>query len=299
MPILANAILSVLPHVPKPVMLVFARNYIAGETLPDALEKLGELARDGHSGILDILGEDVTHVDAARAVVEQYAAAARELARLKLDCYVSVKPTHVGLRLGQALALEQYSRLAAQLEPLGLFLRVEMEDASTTDATLAIFEALREKHANVGIVLQSRLFRTLDDIRALRPGPLSVRLVKGIYLEPAAIAHTEVEPIREAYVECAKLLIERRAKLGLATHDELLAERLIALTKAAAYTEQEYEFQVLLGVRRELWALWKKAGHPVRVYVPFGPEWKPYSLRRMRKNPKILWHVVRASLGLA
>lgn len=298
MSILASAVLGVLPHVPKPVMRVFARSYIAGETLAEALAKLEELARAGHSGILDILGEDVTTPEASRAVVDEYAQAASELARKCLDCYVSVKPTHVGLRLSESLALEQYSRLAAHLKTLGLFLRVEMEDATTTDATLRLFEALRERYDNVGIVLQARLFRTQKDIQALRPGPLSVRLVKGIYLEPASIAHTEVEPIRAAFVECAKLLIERRAKLGFATHDEHLADRLVPLVRAAKYSAGEYEFQVLLGVRSPLWSSWKNAGHRVRVYVPFGPEWKPYSLRRMRKNPQIFWHVVRASFGL-
>jgi proline dehydrogenase len=298
MSLLANAVLGVLPHVPKPVLRVFARNYIAGETLADALAELETLRRAGHPGILDILGEDVTTEQAARAVVDEYAAAAEAVARQDLDCYVSVKPTHVGLRLSEALALEQYARLATRLETLGLFLRVEMEDAGTTDATLRIFESLRERHDNVGLVLQSRLLRTPGDIRALRPGPLSVRLVKGIYLEPARIAHTEPEPIREAFVECTRLLVERRARISFATHDELLAQRLLPLVESARYAKGDYEMQVLLGVRRELWTTWRASGHTVRVYVPFGPEWKPYSLRRMRKNPQIFWHVVRAGLGL-
>jgi proline dehydrogenase len=196
------------------------------------------------------------------------------------------------------LALEQYASLAKRLEALGLFLRVEMEDATTTDATLALFEALRAEHGNVGIVLQSRLFRTPGDIAALKPGPLSVRMVKGIYLEPAQIAHTQAEPIRDAYVACSELLIARRAQLSFATHDEHLAARLFPLVEAAGYTKAEYELQVLLGVRTELWEQWKEAGHTVRVYVPYGPEWKPYSQRRMRKNPQIFWHVFRAGLGL-
>ncbi|MEO6709848.1 MAG: proline dehydrogenase family protein [Planctomycetota bacterium] len=298
MSILAKAVLGVLPHVPKPVMRIFARNYIAGETLPEALDKLAQLAREGYPGILDILGEDVTTPEESRAVAAEYLAAGQELARAKLDCYVSIKPTHVGLRLSKSLAMEQYSSLARQLKSLGLFLRVEMEDASTTAATLELFEALRAEHDNVGIVLQARLFRTLADIAALRPGPLAVRIVKGIYLEPAQIAHTELEPIRGAYVECSKLLIARRAKLSLATHDEQLAARILPLIAKAGYAREEYEFQVLLGVRSELWAQWRDAGHTVRVYVPYGPEWKPYSLRRMRKNPQIFWHVVRAGLGL-
>ena len=297
MSLLARAVLGVLPHVPKPVLRVFARNYIAGETLEDALRELERLRAVGHPGILDILGEDVTTEQGSRAVVEQYSRAAEAVARAGLDCYVSVKPTHVGLRLSEELAFRQYSHLAEALAKLGLFLRVEMEDASTTDATLRLFERLREAHSNVGLVLQSRLFRTPDDIRRLRPGPLDVRMVKGIYLEPAKIAHTEPEPIRAAYVECARLLFERGARVAFATHDDLLAQRLVPLVPGG--DKRRYEFQVLLGVQSALWRRWREAGHPVRVYVPFGPEWKPYSLRRMRKNPQIFWHVVRAGLGLS
>ena len=299
MSLFSQAVLGVLPHVPKPMLRVFARNYIAGETLDEALRELERLRSAGHAGILDILGEDVTTEAASRAVVEEYAAAAQAVARLKLDCYVSVKPTHVGLRLSEDRAFAQYSSLAGRLAELGLVLRVEMEDAGTTDATLRIFERLRERHSNLGLVLQSRLFRTPADIRALKPGPLNVRMVKGIYLEPENIAHTEVGPIRAAYVECARLLVERRAHVAFATHDDLLASELVPLVQRAGYAKSAYEFQVLLGVRPELWKRWREAGHSVRVYVPFGPEWKPYSLRRMRKNPQILGHVMRAGLGLA
>jgi proline dehydrogenase len=173
-----------------------------------------------------------------------------------------------------------------------------MEDHPTTDATLRVFTALRSKHENVGIVLQSRLFRTAKDIDALPPGPLDVRMVKGIYLEPASIAHTEPEPIRAAYVECVRQLAARKAQIRLGTHDDLLAEQCLAVLRQAGYTREQYEFQVLMGVREELWKKWLEAGHKVRVYVPYGPEWRPYSIRRMRKNPQILGHVMRNAFGL-
>jgi proline dehydrogenase len=217
------------------------------------------------------------------------------LAAEQLDCYVSVKPTHVGLTMRPELCFELYSKIAAHAARHRIEMRVEMEDAPTTDGTLAVFERLRTQHANVGIVLQSRLFRTLEDIDRLAPGPLSVRMVKGIYLEPAAIAHTEPEPIRKAYVECVEKLARRRARLSLATHDEGLAERCIEVLRKHQYRSEEYEFQVLLGVREELWRRWREAGHSVRIYVPYGPEWKPYSIRRMRKNPQILGHVIKAA----
>lgn len=298
MSLLTQGVLAVLPHVPTPIMRRLASRYIAGETLLEALAKLATLAAAGHPGIIDILGEDVTSEPEARAVVESYSQSAWAVAQRKLDCYVSVKPTHVGLRLSERLALRLYGELASYCKPLGLFVRVEMEDNTTTDATLSIFEALRREHDNVGIVLQSRLLRTPADIARLAPGPLAVRLVKGIYLEPATIAHTAPGPIRDAYVECTRLLLDRGARMSFATHDELLADALIPLVREHGLTPRDYEFQVLLGVREELWAKWKEAGHVVRVYVPYGPQWRPYSLRRMRKNPQILWHVARKTLGL-
>lgn len=292
MGLLHSSVMAVLPLVPNPLMRRISSRYIAGETLDEALAKLAELAGRGYSGVLDILGEDVEDEAAAREVVEEYTLAARRLEDAGLDATVSVKPTHIGLRFGEELALELYRELQRRCRAMGRFLRVEMEDHTTTDATLRIFEALRKEGENVGIVLQSRLFRTLDDIDGLAPGPLSVRMVKGIYLEPASIAHTDPEPIRAAYVECTRRLFERGAYVSLATHDEALAETLLAMIREMNLGPDRYEFQVLLGVRERLWEKWKAAGHPVRVYVPFGPNWRAYSTRRLRKNPQILRHVM-------
>ena len=298
----ARLLIAVLPHVPRFVMWRVAKRYVAGEALEDALARLRTLSAAGHPGIIDLLGEDVVGEAAAREVVRRYREASDAVAREGLDAYVSVKPTHVGLREGEALALELYGQLAAHCARHGQFLRVEMEDHTTTDGTLRVFEALRREHANVGIVLQSRLLRTGDDVTALLAGaelPLSVRMVKGIYLEPAAIAHTGPDPIREAYFELARTLLEGGARVSFATHDAPLAERLIALVDELEVPRERYEFQVLLGVREHLWADWRERGHPVRVYVPYGPDWLPYSLRRLRENPEILGHVVRATLGLS
>jgi proline dehydrogenase len=293
-----QAVLRALPFVPRPVMWRVARRYVAGETLEQALARLRALARRGHPGILDVLGEDVTGEAQAREVLSEYEHAAQALARERLDAYVSVKPTHFGLRTSEALALGLYRELARACRARGQFVRVEMEDHTTTDATLRIFEALRAEHDNVGIVLQSRLFRTPDDIARLAPGPLQVRMVKGIYLEPASIAHTEPDPIRDAYVDCTRRLLERDARVSLATHDEALGDRCLALIRDRGLAPDAYEFQVLLGVMESLWERWKSEGHVVRVYVPFGSQWQPYSLRRLRKNPVMLRHVIRASLGL-
>ncbi|TAJ04369.1 MAG: proline dehydrogenase [Planctomycetota bacterium] len=291
-----RAVLATLPYVPTPVMRRLASRYIAGEKLEDALARIAGLQSAGHPAIIDVLGEDVRDEAHCREVVDAYKRCAEAVSDKRYDCYVSVKPTHVGLKLSEDLCFALYSELAEHCRARGLFLRVEMEDAPTTDGTLRVFERLRKAFPNVGIVLQSRLFRTPDDIRALAPGPLHVRMVKGIYLEPAAIAHTQPQPIRDAYVACTKLLLERSACISFATHDEQIADAVIPLVEKSGLPREGYEFQVLLGVREALWSQWKARGQRVRVYVPFGPEWRPYSLRRMRKNPQVLKHVIKATL---
>ncbi len=293
MSLLDRAAIACLPLVPRFAMRKLAMRYIAGEELESAVAKLAELRARGFAGIIDLLGEDVDEESAARAVVRGYREAAQRLAAERLDAYVSVKPTHVGLRISEQLAFERYAELIAYCSPLGIFVRVEMEDHTTTDGTLRVFERLRPLTDKVGIVLQSRLLRTPADIAALAPGPLAVRMVKGIYLEPASIAHVEPEPIRAAFVECSRLLFARGARASFATHDERLAERLLELCRAQGIGRERYELQVLLGVREPLWESWRAAGHPVRVYVPYGPEWRAYSTRRLRKNPQIFRHVLR------
>jgi len=293
---LERLVLATLPFVPTPVMRRMASRYIAGETLEEALAVLERYGAQGYPGILDLLGEAVQSVGHARAACDTYCEAAGRIRERGLDAYVSVKPTHFGLSIAEDLALELYRKLCARCAELDLFVRVEMEDHPTTDATLRVFEALRAQYANVGVVLQSRLFRTPDDVAALAAGPLNVRMVKGIYLEPAEIAHTEPEPIREAFVRCTEQLWDRGAYVSLATHDDRLADALFAEADRRGIGPDGYELQVLLGVREDLWKRWRAAGRPVRVYVPYGPEWRAYSTRRLQKNPQILRAVLRNSL---
>jgi proline dehydrogenase len=296
MGVLDRVALSALPLLPTWLMRRLSARYIAGETLEAALARIAELHARGHATILDILGEEVRDEARAQAVCEEYRTAATALAAGGFDCYVSVKPTHLGLRLSEDLCFTLYDELARHCGDLRLALRVEMEDHTTTDATLRVFERLRESHGHVGIVLQSRLKRTPDDVARLAPGPLSVRMVKGIYLEPPEIAHVDPEPIRAAFLSVSRMLLERSADVSFATHDELLFEPLTALCRELLVPREKTEFQVLLGVREALWRSWQEAGERVRVYVPFGPEWRAYSTRRLRKNPQIFRHVLRDML---
>lgn len=296
MGLLEWAVTAAMPLLPTPFMRRLSARYIAGETLDQAAAALRALSQRGHPGIVNLLGEDAEDEAAARAALAEFRRAADRVAADGLDAYVSVKPTHFCLREDPALALRLYRELLGHCAPLGLRVRVEMEDHTTTDATLALFEELRREFDNVGLVLQSRLLRTPNDIARLAPGPLDVRMVKGIYLEPARIAHVDPEPIRAAFVECCELLHERGARIGFATHDELLATRLLDRVRARGLAHDAYELQVLMGVREPLWDAWRAAGHTVRVYVPYGPEWRAYSTRRLRRNPQILRHVLRNML---
>jgi proline dehydrogenase len=297
MPLLIDLTVGALSLLPTPIMRHFSSKYIAGDTTEQALERLKALNEDGFAGIIDILGEDAEGEQGARLAMQEYKDCSSALKASGLDAYVSAKPTHFGLRTSEELCFEIYSEICKHCQDLGQFFRVEMEDHSTTDATLRIFRGLLELYDNVGLVLQSRLFRNGQDIQDLlahvpEGRTLNIRLVKGIYLEPAEIAHTEYGPIADAYVEQAKALFEGGATVSLATHDDVMAEKLFEYIQNTKLPKQRYELQVLMGVRRPLWDQWLGAGHPVRVYVPFGPDWKAYSLRRLKKNPKLLTQVV-------
>ncbi|MEZ6016485.1 MAG: proline dehydrogenase family protein [Planctomycetota bacterium] len=295
MGLLEKAIVSALPLVPRAIMRRISGRYIAGETLEEAVTCLTDLRARGYSGVIDLLGEDVHGEPAARRVMQEYEVIAQAMHTHQLDAYVSVKPTHFGLRTSRDLALELYAELARSCASRGQFLRVEMEDHTTTDDTLWIFAELRRSFANVGIVLQSRLMRTPDDIRNLPPES-DVRMVKGIYIEPAAIAHTDYVPIRDAFVAACEQLWRAGHRIRLATHDEHMAARCLQLAADLGVARDRYEFEVLLGVQQPLWERWRARNYGVRVYVPFGPDWRAYSTRRLKKNPAIAGHVLRALL---
>ena len=293
MDLLHQLAVRTLPLIPRPIMRRLSARYIAGETLEEALAALRSLQERGFAGVLDILGEDVSGEAESRRVQEDYKRAASAMGEAGLDSYVSIKPTHFGLRTDKELCFELYDDLLAHCAGLGQFARVEMEDHSTTDDTLDVFRRLREKHDNVGIVLQSRLFRTPADVVALGKQPVDVRMVKGIYLEPEEIAHAEADPIRDAFIDLSRQLFEAGHRVAFATHDDGLADRLLAMTSELGVDGSRFEFEVLLGVQQSLWERWLAAGHKVRVYVPYGPEWRAYSQRRLRKNPEVFHHVLR------
>ena len=290
MKVLDRAIVRMLPAVPKPVVRRLSAPYIAGPTLADARAAVARLNDDGKLATIDVLGEEISRPEEAEAIAQAYLDVLAAIEDDGLESSISVKLTGLGLKLDHALCRGHLEAVVRAAAGQGSFVRIDMEDSSCTDATLALYRELREDgHENLGIVLQSMLRRTVADIGALSDLQPSVRLCKGIYVEPATIAFHEFEAVRANFLAALDALLAAGCYVGIATHDEWLLLR--SLERIADLRDDEYEFQMLLGVREARASELVAAGHRVRVYVPFGRRWYEYSLRRLQENPKLAGYV--------
>jgi proline dehydrogenase len=288
--LLDRAVVTLLPAVPKPVIRRISSRYIAGPALDDARRVVVELNGAGKLATVDVLGEEITRADEAEAIAAEYVAALDVFERDGLDANVSVKPTGLGLKLGYDLCKRNVEAVIAAAEPTNRFVRIDMEDSSTTDDTLRLFRELRaEGHARVGPVLQASLRRTVADAEALAGA--SVRLCKGIYVEPESIQFRDDDAVRDSFMRALETLVDGGSYAAIATHDEWLVDRALSLISERGLGPEAYEFQMLLGVRPELGDRVVADGHKLRIYVPFGRQWYEYSLRRLQENPKIAGYV--------
>jgi len=284
-----------LPFVPKPIVWQLSRRYVAGTDVESALDVVSTLNELGCKATIDVLGEDST----TRAEVDEAAKLYRQtltgIEGRKLDGNVSVKLSDMGLRFDQALCYQVMDHLVAEAAERDNFVRIDMEDSSVTSITLDIYHRLRERHDNVGTVIQACLRRSSDDVaRLLDEGLANLRICKGIYVEPEKVAWTDADDIRRSYQALLEQLFEGGAtRVGIATHDPVLVEHAEALIERLGIDRSRYEFQMLLGVAEALRDRLVASGHPLRVYVPFGERWHPYSMRRLRENPAIAGHIVR------
>ena len=278
MTLLDRTIVRLLPAVPKPVVQLFSSRYIAGSTLEDAVRVVRRLNGEGKLATIDVLGEEITRESEARAIAEAY------------------RDVFVAIDLSYDLCLDNLESLLREAAKNGNFVRIDMEDSSTTSETLRLYRELRERgFDNVGVVLQAYLRRSLDDVLALADLKPNVRLCKGIYVEPPSIAFTDHDATRANYVRCLDALLDAGAYVGIATHDEWLIGE--ALARVERLEPSEYEFQMLLGVREQRAGELVESGHRLRVYVPFGKHWYQYSLRRLQENPAMAGTVARATVG--
>ena len=291
-----RAVVRVLPVVPRSVVRRVAAPYIAGPTLEDARRVVAGVNAEGMRATVDVLGEEVTKPEEAEAIAAGYHDALAAIESDGLDANVSVKLTALGLKVDTGLCRSLTEEVLRDAAARGIFVRIDMEDSSTTDDTLALYRSLRaDGYDGVGIVFQAALRRTLDDIATLAPLRPSVRLCKGIYVEPMSIAFHEFEVIRRSFVACLDALLAAGCRVAVATHDEWLLER--ALERVGRLDETAYELQMLLGVRADRGRELVAAGHPLRIYVPYGRRWYEYSLRRLQENPKVAGYVAKDMLG--
>ena len=298
MGIVDSAIVRLLPAVPKPVVRRISSRYIAGEELDDALRVVLQLNAEGKLATIDVLGEEITEPGEAQAIAAAYREAFEAIERGKLDSNVSIKPTALGLKLGYDLFRENLTEVVEHAASRGNFVRIDMEDSSTTDDTLRLYRELRAAgHDNVGVVLQARLKRTLADIAELAELMPNVRLCKGIYLERAEVAYRDFDSIRASFVHALEALLEAGCYVGIATHDEWLLEQGQRLVSTRGLGREDYEFQMLLGVRPALGDELVRGGHRLRIYTPFGRHWYAYSLRRLQENPKIAGYIAADTVG--
>ena len=298
MTLLDRAIVRLLPVVPKPVVQLFSARYIAGPSLDDAVRVVGALNDGGKLGTIDVLGEEVSREQDARAIAVAYRKVFDEIERDGLDSNVSIKLTALGLGLSYDVCRANLEDVVRQAAEDRNFVRIDMEDSSTTDDTLRLYRELRAAgHDNVGIVLQAHLRRTPGDIESLADLRPNVRLCKGIYVEPPSIAFTEADAIRDNFIRCLDALLDGGSYVGVATHDEWLIREALEVLGEHGLAREDYEFQMLLGVREQRATELVDAGHRLRVYVPFGEQWYAYSLRRLQENPAMAGTIARAAVG--
>ena len=290
-------LVATLPLVPRFIVGRVAARYVAGATLGEALGVVRELNRQGAMATIDLLGEEVSEREKALAAVDEYLRVFAAIQEQGLDSNVSIKLTLLGLKIDEGFCRDNVERIAAAARQRGNFVRIDMEDHTCTDATLRIYRELQARHGNLGVVLQAYMRRTLQDIAELPREGANVRLCKGIYVEPRRVAWKGYETVRANFVGALGKLIEQGVYTAVATHDEYLSCAASALIDRHGLRRDQYEFQMLLGVDQELREILIAAGHRLRVYVPYGSDWYPYSIRRLRENPEVARHVLRALLA--
>ncbi len=293
-------ITKLLPLMPKGLVWIFSKKYIAGETIEDAIRVCQHLNSQKVKITIDLLGEFITRLEEATENKNSYLEIIDRIEQENIDGNYSLKPTSFGLLLDPEACYRNIREIVAKAASYGNFVRVDMEDSQCTDLEVALFRRLHEEFpANVGLVLQAYMKRTPVDIRGLEPAhnaatPLNFRLCKGIYVEHESIAWKRYQEINDHYLEDLEYLFQKGMYPGIATHDKLLVEGAFKLIEKYGVPKDKYEFQMLYGVTPELRKSIVDKGHTMRVYVPYGKEWFGYSTRRLKENPKMASHIIKA-----
>jgi proline dehydrogenase len=273
----------------------FARRFIAGETIEDAIAAIRAIEAQRLHHTLDFLGESVMSLAAAEEATRQYLSLIDRIDRAGVERNLSLKLTQLGLDVDKAICVDNLRKILAAGERCGFFVRIDMESSRHTEVTLEIFETVwRHGSRNVGVVLQSCLYRSEKDFERINALGARVRLVKGAYREPKAVAHQQKSEVDAAFVHLAKRMLVEGAYPAIATHDDDILRQVRQFAAERGIASDRYEFQMLYGIRRDLQNVLRDQGFRMRVYVPFGHEWFPYFMRRLGERPANVWFVVRS-----
>jgi len=293
-------IAGLLPHMPKKLVWMFSKEYIAGETLEEAIINAKKLNAEGIKTTIDVLGEFITTLEEAEANKEEYLQVIEEAEKAGVDGNYSLKPTFFGLLLDRDVAYRHILEVVAKAATYGNFVRIDMEDSPCTDMEIDMYRKLKEEFpANVGLVVQSYLKRTHKDIENLKDingpeHPVNLRVCKGIYVEPESIAYKNYREINTHFLDDVEYMFQEGMYPAIATHDQPLIEGAYKLIDKYKVPNDKYEFQMLYGVTPALRKSILDKGHRMRVYVPFGKQWFGYSTRRLKENPKMAGVVIKA-----
>lgn len=293
-------IANLLPYFPKKFVWLFSKSYIAGETTDDAIKASKLLNEKGMMVTLDVLGEFIKTLDEAKENKKQYLELIETSEKNKIDGNYSVKPTMFGLLIDKKVCYENIREIVKKAAGYNNFVRIDMEDSQCVDKEIELFRKLKNEFPyNVGLVFQAYMKRTLDDLKKLmdihtEKSPLNYRLCKGIYVEPPEIAYKKYKEINEHFLEDLEFMFKNNVYSGIATHDKPLIEGAYKLIEKYNVPKEKYEFQMLYGVTPALRKSIVDKGHKMRIYVPFGKEWFGYSTRRLKENPKMTNHIIKA-----
>ncbi|HPW26376.1 MAG TPA: proline dehydrogenase family protein [Tenuifilaceae bacterium] len=297
---LNKMIAAMLPYLPKKLIWVFSKRYIAGETVNDAIRVARDLNHKGVKVTLDILGEFIQTLEEAEKNKQEYLSLIDIIQKEKIDGNYSVKPTMFGLLIDKEVCYQHLREIVAKAASYNSFIRIDMEDSSCTDLEIELYRRLKSEYPkNVGLVVQAYLKRTLDDLKKLldlnsKEIPMNYRLCKGIYVEPAEIAFKKYEEVNQHYLEDLEFMFKNGIYACIATHDKPLVEGAYKLIEKYKVPSNMLEFQMLYGVTPELRDSIVGKGYTMRVYVPFGKQWFGYSTRRLKENPKMTSHIIKA-----
>jgi proline dehydrogenase len=293
-------IAAMLPYMPKKLIWIFSKRYIAGESIDDAIRSAKELNTNGMMVTLDVLGEFIKTLDEAEQNRDEYLHLIDTMEKEKINGNYSVKPSMFGLLLDEEVCFQHIRTIVAKAASYNNFIRVDMEDSPCTTMTINLYRRLKaEFPKNCGLVVQAYMRRTLTDLKELmdihsKEIPLNYRLCKGIYVEPVEVAYKKYQEVNDHYLEDLEFMFKNGVYAGIATHDKPLVEGAYALIEKYKVPKNMYEFQMLYGVTPELRQSVVDAGHRLRVYVPYGKQWFGYSTRRLKENPKMASLIIKA-----